>query len=146
MSTPPAGLRSNLVLASLSVIVAVADGGLAAIGWLTFNAHRHGHLSASEAAPFTLLGASATVGLIVTVLAAVALTRGARGRGTARVASGLAWTRTAGVIAALIVIPLWLGGAAIIGMLETFGVLLTAIDTIGALIVAGIAVRRTHHG
>ena len=133
-------------LASLTGILALIDGGLAAIGLLVFNAHRDGHLTAAEAATFTLLGASAAVGAAIMLLAVAALARGSRGHGLARLAAGIAWLRLAGVIIALVAIATAFGTAAIVGTFETFGALVAVADAVLALIVTGIAVRRTRHG
>ncbi|MCU7723852.1 hypothetical protein ODJ79_09015 [Actinoplanes sp. KI2] len=133
-------------LASLTGVLALVDGGFAAIGLLVFNAHRSGHLSAAEAATFTLFGASAAVGAVVMLLAATALARGPRGHGIARVASGVAWLRLAGVIITLVAIATAFGSSAIIGMFETVGAVVAVADAVFALLITGIALRRTRHG
>jgi hypothetical protein len=146
MSSVPAGRPGNLVLASLTGILVLAEGGLAALGLLVRNAQQRGNLTSTEAATFVLLGTSAAVGAVVLFLALVALARGPKGHSLARVASGLAWLRLAGVIAALMVIAIQLGVAAVAGMLETFGAAVAVLDALIAVIVTGVAVRRTRHG
>ena len=136
----------RVAMASLTGILALIDGGLAAIGLLVWTAHHNGHLTAAEAATFTLLGASAAVGTVIMLLALVALARGPAGHGIARLAGGIAWLRLAGVIIALTAIATELGTAAIIGQFATFGAVVAVTDAVLALIVTGIALRRTRHG
>ena len=145
MTTAPTRGRSPL-LASLTGILVVADGGLAALGWTVWSAERRGDLSGPEAATFILLGASAVLGALVMLIALIALARGVPGHGAARTASALAWLRMAGVFIALIAITIRLGVSAIAGVLETFGAIIAVADALIALIVTGVAVRRTRHG
>jgi len=146
MTSAPTAGRGSPLLATLAGIMVPVDGVLVAIGVLVFNAQRNGNLTASEAATFILLGASAAVGAVVMLLAAIALARGRRGRGTARLASGLAWLRVVAVLVALAVIAITLGGSAIAGSFETFGAVVAVVEASLALIVTGTAVRRTSHG
>jgi len=146
MTSAPTGGRASPLLAALAAIMILADGLLAAIGVLVFNAQRNGNLTAPEAATFILLGASAAVGTVVMLLAAIAFARGPRGRGAARLASGLAWLRLAGVLIAIAVIAVWLGSSAIAGSFETFGAAIAAAEAALALVVTGAAVRRTNQG
>jgi len=146
MTSAPAGGQGSPLLAALAGIMILVDGVLVAIGVLVWGAQRNGNLTASEAATFTLLGASAAVGAVVMLLAAIALARGRRGHGTARLASGLAWMRVAAVLIALVVIAISLGGAAIAGSFETFGAVVAVVEASLALVVTGTAVRRTSHG
>jgi hypothetical protein len=146
MTTAGTGRRGNLVLASLTGILVVADGVLAAIGWMVWSAQRRGNLSGPEAATFILVGASAAVGAVALLLALIAVTRGSRGHRAARFASALAWLRLAGVIIALIAMAIRLGISAIAGPFETFGAVVAVADALFALIVTGVAVRRTGHG
>lgn len=145
MTPPPANRPSRVLLAFLTGLLALADGALAALGLMIWNAHRHGHLTTSEAATFALLGASAAVGALLSLLALTAFARGARGHGTARFASGLAWLRSLCVIIALAAIATAFGTSAIIGQFETFGAAVALVDTVFALIVTGVATRRTRH-
>jgi len=138
--------RGSLVLASLTGVLVLADGGLAALGLMVWNALRRGNLTGPEAATFTLLGASAAVGVVVLLLALIALARGARGRGVARFGATLAWLRMAGVITALMAIAVRLGASSVAGVFETSGAVVALADAVGALIVTGVAVRRSHHG
>ena len=135
--------QGSLLLASLTGILVLADVGLAAIGLLVWNAQRRGDLTAAEAATFTLLGASAAAGAVVLLLALIALVRGPRGHGIARLAAGLAWLRLAAVIVTLAVIAIRLGGAAIAGTFATFGAVVTVAEAVIVLIVTGAALRRT---
>jgi uncharacterized membrane protein (DUF485 family) len=146
MTTPPAERRGSPVLASLTGILVLAEAGLAALGVTIWNAQRHGHLTGAEAATFVLLGASAAVGAVVYLLGLIALARGAQGRELARLASSLAWLRTAGVLIALIAFVLLIGTSAIAGILETFGAVLAVLDALVAVYVTGVAVRRTSGG
>jgi hypothetical protein len=146
MAANPTGPGGRVALASLTGILALVDGGFAAIGLLVFNAHRTGHLSTAEAATFTLLGAGAAVGAIIMLLALIAFARGTRGHGIARITAGMAWLRLAAVIIALVAIAAAFGTTAIVGAFQTFGAAVAVADAILALIVTGIAVRRTRHG
>lgn len=136
----------RVALASLTGVLALVDGGFAAIGLLVWNGHRTGHLSTAEAATFILFGVSAAIGAIIMALALIALARGLRGRGPARLSAALAWLRLAAVIVALVAIAAAFGATAIVGALQTFGAVVAVADPILALIVTGIAVRRTRHG
>jgi hypothetical protein len=144
-STPIAG-RGSPLLAALAATMILVDGALVAIGVLVLNAWRDGNLTGPEAATFILLGASAAVGAVLMLLAAIAFARGPRGRGTARLASGLAWTRVLAVLVALVVITNRLGSAAIDGSFQVFGAVIAVVEASGALIVTGAAVRRTSGG
>jgi len=146
MTTPPAERGGSPVLASLTGILVLADAGLAALGVTVWNAHRHGHLTGAEAATFMLLGASAAIGAVVYLFTLIALARGTHGRGLARLASRLAWLRTAGVVIALIAFVILIGVSAIAGALETFGIVLAVLDALAAVYVTGVAVRRTRGG
>jgi hypothetical protein len=136
----------RVALASLTGVLVLAEGGFAAIGLLVWNGHRTGHLSTAEAATFTLLGASAAAGAVIMVLALIGLARGFRGHGIARLAATLAWLRLAGVIIALVAIATAFGTSAIVGTFPTFGAVVAVADAILALIVTGVAVRRTRRG
>lgn len=138
--------RGSLLLAALTGILVLADGGLVGLGLMVWNAQRRGNLTGTEAATFTLLGASAAVGAVVLLLALIALARGARGRGVARLASMLAWLRAAGVIIVLMAIAIRLGGSAIAGVFEMSGAVVAVADSVGALLVTGVAARRTRQG
>src|SRR4051812_2519724 len=83
----PAPRIEPLPLAILTGILAMADGGLTAIALLVANARREGDLSAAEAATFLLVGVSAAAGVIVLILALIALSRGRAGRSVAQFAS-----------------------------------------------------------
>jgi hypothetical protein len=146
MTTARNERQGNGVLASMTGLLVLADAGLTAIGLLVWNAQRGGHLTGAEAATFILLGASAAVGVVVLALATVALARRTRGYELARVASGLAWLRVAGVVVALAAIAIGLGLSAIAGLFQTFGAAVTLIDAFAAVFVTGVAVRRTRQG
>jgi hypothetical protein len=133
----------NLVLASLTGVAVLADGGLAALGLLIWNAYRTDHLTAAEAATFVVLGVSAVAGAVVLLLTSIALARGRRGHGTAKLAYGLAWLRLFAVIIALLVVAARLGASAVVGLSETFGAILAAGDAALALGGTAVAVRRT---
>lgn len=133
-------------MATLTAVLILADGALAAIGVMVFTAHRDGHLTAQEAATFTVLGVSAALGTVVMLLAAIAFARGTRGRAVARSASGLAWLRLAGVLIAVMVIAIQLGSTAITGYFQAFGAVMAVAEASLALIVTRAAVRRTRHG
>jgi hypothetical protein len=143
-STPTRG--RNLVLAALTGILALTDCAFAALGWLIWATERRGDMTRPEAATFILLGVSAVVGAVVLLTALVALVRGPSGRGAARTASALAWLRLAGVLIALVAVTIWLGASAIVGLLQTFGLILALVDVAIALMVTGVAERRTRHG
>jgi hypothetical protein len=138
--------RGRVALASLTGVLALVDGLFAAIGLLVWNGHRTGHLSTAEAATFVLLGASAAAGAVIMLLALIALARGPRGHGVARLATGIAWLRFAGVLIALAAIATAFGTTAIVGDFQTFGAVVAVADAILALIVTGVASRRTRHG
>jgi hypothetical protein len=146
VTSTPAARRGSPLLAALTGVVILADGALVGIGVLVLNLWRNGNLGTSEAATFMLMGASAAVGAVVMLLAAIALARGPRGRGLARLASGLAWLRVLGVFVALAAIAVWLGGSAIAGSFETFGAVVALADAFFALVMTGVAVRRTGSG
>jgi hypothetical protein len=78
------------------VILALADAAFAAIGMLVWNAYRDAHLTSTESATFVLLGVSAVTGIGILLLAVIGFVRGGRGRGTAKLASTLAWLRLTG--------------------------------------------------
>jgi hypothetical protein len=145
VTTQPPGRGLNAALASLTALLVVADIGLAILGLTVWNAQRHGHLSAAQAATFIVVGASAAVGALVLLLALVALA-GVPGPGLARLTSGLAWVRLAAVIAALFVVAVVIGISAIVGLVETFMVAVALFDAGVAVFVTGIAVRRSRHG
>ncbi|GIF01585.1 hypothetical protein [Paractinoplanes rishiriensis] len=142
MTAPRTDRRGSPLLAVLSAILLLADAGLAALGMLVFNSHQRGNLTDDEAATFLLLGVSAAAGTVIFFLTAVAFAL-PRGRRVARIAAVLAWLRTAGVLIAVAATVTSFGASAIIGAFETVGLILTAADTLAALIVTGIAVRRT---
>jgi len=146
MTSAPIAGRGSPLLATLAGLMIVIDGALAGIGLLVLKGLRNGNLTASEAATFILLGASAAVGMVVMLLAAIAFARGPRGRGAARLASGLGGLRVAAVLIALVVIAIRLGGSALAGSFETFGAVLAVGEASLALIVTGAAVRRTGGG
>jgi cytochrome bd-type quinol oxidase subunit 2 len=146
MTTAQTEGRRNLVLASLTGILVLADGGLAALGAMVWNAQRRGDLTGTQAATFILLGVSAALGAVVLLLVLIALARGGRGRRAARLASGLAWLRMATVLIALTTIAIRLGISATAGFFETFGAAVAVADAVIALIVTGVAVRRTRRG
>jgi hypothetical protein len=133
----------NLVLASLSGVLVVADAAFAAISLVIFHAYRADDLTGAESATFIVLGASALAGMLVLLLALIALARGRRGHGVAKLASGLAWLRLLAVIIALLVVAARLGTSAVVGLIETFGAVLAVGDAILALGVTAVAVRRT---
>jgi hypothetical protein len=146
MTSRPVERRGSPALAALTGILVLADAGLAALGATVWNAQRHGHLTGAEAATFILLGASAALGAVVYLITLIALARGARGSGLARLASRLAWLRTAGVIITLIAFVILISISAIAGALETFGAVLAVLDSLTAAYVTGVAVRRTGRG
>ena len=144
-SATPAG-RGSPALVALTGLLVAAEAGLAAVGLLVANAYRRDDLTGAEAATFVLLGASAAVGALVLLLAAIGFARGGSGHGTARGAAVLARLRAGAVLVALVVIALRLGGSALAGLLETTGALVAVADALVALWVTGVAVRRTRHG
>ena len=145
MTTAPAQGRS-ILMASLTAVLVLTDCGLTALGWTVWNAYRHGDYTGPEVATFALFGASAVLGAVVLLAALIALARGTAGHAAARFASGLAWLRLAGVLIALAVIVIRFGASGIAGLLQTFGAAVALVDAFIAVIVAGAAVRRTHHG
>jgi hypothetical protein len=145
MTTAPTRAR-NVVLAALTGILVLADCGLAALGWMILAAERRGDLTRPESATFILVGASAVLGAVVMLIALVALARGPSGHRAARTAAALAWLRTAGRVIALVAVTIWLGAPAIAGLLPTPGAVIALIDAVIALIVTGVAERRTRHG
>jgi hypothetical protein len=145
MSSAPVAGRRNPLLATLAAIMILADGALVAICVLILHGWRNGNLTTQEAATWLLLGASSAVGAVVMLLATIALARGPRGHGTARLASGLGWTRFLAVFVALAVIAIRLGIAAIAGSFQTFGAVTAVVTAAFTLIVTGVAVRRTTH-
>jgi hypothetical protein len=146
MTRTPAAGRGSPLLAALTGVVILADGALVGIGVLVLQGYRNGNLTTSEAATFLLMGASAALGAVVMLLAAIAFTRGPRGCGMARLASGLAWLRVLVVLIALAVVAVRLGVSAVAGSFETFGAVIALADASFAVIVTGAAVRRTGSG
>ncbi|NMO54498.1 hypothetical protein HH310_25345 [Actinoplanes sp. TBRC 11911] len=140
MPSPPQ--PDPLPLALLTGILALTDGALAGIGLVVANARRQGHLTTVEAATFLLVGASAALGVLILVLALLALARGTAGHTLARLASALAWLRLPCVIIALPVLALTLGFAALSGVLQTAGAAVAVADALPAVVVAGILTRR----
>jgi len=130
----------TLSLAVLTGMLALADGALAALGLLIWNALWRGDLTGTEAATLLLLGGSAAVGALVYVLALLALARGRQG---ARSTSALALLRVAGVLGALVLIPVRFGFDAIAGPTETFGAVVALAEVLGALTVTRVIRRRT---
>jgi hypothetical protein len=138
-SSPP---HDPLPLAMLTGILALTDGALAGIGLVVWNARRQGHLTTVEASTFLLVGASATVGVVILVLALIALSRGAGGYAMAQLASVLAWLRLPCVIIALPVLALSFGFSAVSGVLQTAGAAVAVADALPALVVTGVLLRR----
>jgi hypothetical protein len=139
----PAPRIEPLPLAILTGILAMADGGLTAIALLVANARREGNLSAAEAATFLLVGVSAAAGVIVLILALIALSRGRDGRAVAQLASVIAWLRLPCVIVALPVLALSFGFSALSGVLQTTGAAVAVADALPALVVTSVALRHT---
>ena len=144
MAATPVRRPSALLLAALTLLLAVIDGILAMIGMMVWTTYRRGNLSAAEAATFSLAGASALIGAAIVVLAAIALAR--HNQGLARLSSGLAWLRVAAVLIAILVLVLRLGSDAVAGTLATFGAILAIGDTLLAVFISGVAKRRTLQG
>ncbi|WP_430788661.1 hypothetical protein [Actinoplanes sp. G11-F43] len=82
-------------LAFLTLVSAGAVGGLAAIGWMVWSAHRAGDPELTEGASYGPLGVSAAAGVAVLLGAAAALVRGARGLPLDRLLSVSSWVRLA---------------------------------------------------
>jgi hypothetical protein len=127
----------------LAGILALTDGALAGIGLVVANARRQGNLTTVEAATFLVVGASAAVGVVILVLALIALSRGSDGHAIAQLASVLAWLRLPCVIIALPVIALGFGFSAMSGVLQTAGAAVAVADALPTLIVTGVLLRRT---
>ncbi|GAB1644271.1 hypothetical protein [Krasilnikovia sp. MM14-A1259] len=142
MTTTPAGGR-RIAAAALTGLLILVDGALTAIGLLVRSGQQRGNLSRTEAATFVLVGASAGVGMVILLLAMVALARGTRGHSLAKAASASAWLRTAGVIIALIAIAISRGIAAIAGLFESFGAAVALFDALIAVFATNVAERRT---
>jgi hypothetical protein len=132
-----------LPLALLTGILALTDGALAGIGLVVANGRRQGHLTTVEAATFLLVGVSAALGVLILVLALLALSRGAAGQALAQLASVMAWLRLPCVIIALPALALTLGFSALSGVLQTAGAAVAVADALPALVVAGVLLRRT---
>lgn len=131
---------STLALALLIGMLVLADGALAALGLVIWYALWRGNLTGDVAATLLLLGGSAALGALAYVLALLAL---ARGPGVARFASALAVLRLLGVLVALAFIAFRLGLDALIGLIETFGVVVATAEALGALMVTRVVRRRT---
>ncbi|MEU4157788.1 hypothetical protein [Actinoplanes sp. NPDC026670] len=146
MTATPAKRAGNAMLIIMIVVVALAECLLALLGAMAWQGRRDGGFTPEEAMPFTVMGLSAAVGVLLAMFAIVALLRGPRGQGLARVTAGLAWLRLGGVILALTVGALTFGVSAVAAAFPAFGVVLAVGDAIGGLVVAGAAVRRTRNG
>jgi hypothetical protein len=138
--------RSRLALSVLTGVLVLADGALAALGVLVWDARRRGNLTESEAATSIVLGASAAAGALLLLIALIGLARGVRGHPAAQIASVLAWLRLAVVLVAPMVVAILLGLSAVAGVLETSAVVVAVVDALIGLLVTGVAVRRTRHG
>lgn len=143
MTTPPQTGR-NLLFAVLTAVLAAAEAGLAAIGWLVWTLHASGHATGAEAATFSLLGVSAVAGAALLLVTVIVFARGIPGHRIAQVAAGLAGLRVAAVIVALIAIAVAFGAAAVFaGLFAAFGAGIAVADTFVAWFVSGLAARRT---
>ena|ERR1700754_505437 len=140
MPSPPQ--PDPLPLALLTGILALTDGALAGIGLVVANARRQGHLTTVEASTFLLVGASAATGVVILVLALLALSRGAGGHALAQLASVLAWLRLPCVIIALPTLALSFGFPAVSGVLQTAGAAVAVADALPALVITGVLLRR----
>ncbi len=129
------------MLAALTALLVLADAGLVVVGLLVWNAYRRDDLTGSEAATFVLLGASAAVGVLVLLTAALGFARGEHS--AARWAGVLARLRAGAVAVALVVVAIQLGATALAGLLETTGAIVAVVDAAVALWVTGVAARRT---
>ncbi|MEV4276905.1 hypothetical protein [Actinoplanes xinjiangensis] len=136
----------NTLLVVMIVVVALAECLLALLGAMAWQGRRDGGFTPENAMPFTVMGASAAVGVLLAVSAMIALLRGPRGHGLARVTAGLAWLRLGGVILVLAVGALTFGASAVAAAFPVFGIVLAVGDAVGGLVVAGAAVRRTSGG
>ncbi|GAA2888529.1 hypothetical protein Acy02nite_70350 [Actinoplanes cyaneus] len=122
-------------------LVALADALLAWLGATAWLSYHDGGFTAAQAAPFAVMGASAVAGVMLTLLAVVALLRGHHG--LARATGTLTCLRLGAVTVALAVVTLLLGVA---GMFSLLGIVLDAGDAIGGFVVTGAATRRTRDG
>jgi hypothetical protein len=143
MTISPAGRGSDLATACLTGVLILVDAGLAALGLLVWDGRQRGDLTGPEAATFILLGASAAAGAVLLLLALVALARGGHGYGLARFAAGLAWLRVATVVLTVVAIAVARGLPTFAGLLPAVGASVAVFDAVMALVVAGVAVRRT---
>ncbi|BCY08834.1 hypothetical protein [Actinoplanes sp. L3-i22] len=131
----------NTLLAVMIAAAALADALLAWLGATAWISYRDGGFTAAQAAPFAVMGVSAVVGVVLTLLAMIALMRGHHG--LARVAGVLTWLRLGAVTVALAVVTLGLGVA---GMFSVFGVVLAVGDALGGFVITAAAARRTRGG
>ena len=144
--TSAAGQGRTILIASFTAVLVLTDGALAALGWKVWNAHQNNDFSSAEVATFALFGAAAVPGAVALLITLIAVARGSTGHRGARVASGLAWLRAAGVLVALAVIAIRFGASGIVGLLQSFGAVVAVADALIAVLVTGVAVRRTRHG
>jgi hypothetical protein len=140
--TPPVSRTGNPLLAAVAGVVALADAILAVLGVTAWWSYRDGALTAEQAAPFAVMGASAAAGAVLALLAMIALVRGRRGAGLARAAVNLTWLRLGAVLIALIVVTLTAGVSAA----GAFAMVLAVGDALGGFVVTGVAARRTRDG
>ncbi|BEL01932.1 hypothetical protein Q0Z83_001230 [Actinoplanes sichuanensis] len=132
----------NTLLAVLGIVAALADGMLAALGALAWEAYQDGAFTAAEAGPFIVMGVSGAVGAVIGLLAMIALLRGGHGRGLARATCELTWLRVGAVVIALLVLALVVGVAAA----GVFGMVLAVGDACGGLVVTRVAARQSSDG
>jgi hypothetical protein len=133
----------NALLVVLIGVAALADGLVAGLGPMAWSDHRAGGFTTEEALPFAVAGMSAAVGVVLAVLAMIALLRGRAGRGLARAAVNLTWLRLGSVIIALAAVALTVGVTSVFPLV---GMALALGDSIGGLVVTGAAARRTGDG
>jgi hypothetical protein len=130
------------LLAVVGIAAALADGVFAVLGATAWQSYRDGGLTADQAGPFIVMGASAVVGAVLAVLAMIALLRGSRGHRLARATLNLTWLRLGAVFVALAAVALTIGvtAVAVVGMVLAVG------DAFGGFVITGVAARRTRDG
>jgi membrane associated rhomboid family serine protease len=142
MVTQRTGQVSNIVLASLTGILVLAQCGLAAIGYMSWqDARRFEIVTTDDVATLIVLGVSGAVGAVVALVVTIAFARKERGHSLAQLTVVLAYFQVIGVVIALAVVAVAIGAG-----LDASDVLigfLAVADGLMCLYVANVSRRRT---
>jgi hypothetical protein len=134
---------SNRVLGMLTLVLVLVDAGLVAINSIMWSAYRAGDVTAVEVAPFVVFAGSAALGVVVMLLAAVALFRDTHGHPLARIAVVLAGLRVVVIPVAVVVVVVTVGTSSVSGPSDIFLIVLSAFEAVVELMVARVAADRT---